>query len=134
MTGPVLLVDDNLDFVGVARQLLEGMRPHVAVHAVASGTDALAFLTRQAPYDDAPRPIFVVLDFRLPDMNAPEVLERLRDEPSLADLPILVLSQAGWPDDARRALAAGASAFVVKPSRASALRSVFHEFWSRHAD
>lgn len=134
MTHPVLLVDDSPEFLGVARQLLEGLRPHVAVHTVTSGTDALAFLTRRAPHDEAPRPIFVVLDFRLPDMNAPEVLERLRSEPSLADLPILVLSQAGWPEDARRALAAGASAFVVKPSRASALRRVLHEFWSRHAD
>jgi len=134
MTNPVLVVDDSPEFLGVARRLLEGLAPHVAVHAVTSGTDALAFLTRRTPYDDAPRPIFVVLDFRLPDMNAPDVLERLRGEPTLADLPILVLSQAGWPEDARRALAAGASAFVVKPSRASALRSVFREFWSRHAD
>jgi CheY-like chemotaxis protein len=134
MTDPVLLVDDSPEFLGVARQLLEGLRPHVAVHAVTSGTDALAFLTRRAPYGDAPRPIFVVLDFRLPDMNAPEVLERLRGVPGLTDLPILVLSQAGWPDDARRALAAGASAFVVKPSRASALRRVFRDFWTRHAD
>ena len=85
------------------------------------GTDAVAFLTRCAPYGTAPRPSFVVLDFRLPDMNAPEVLARLRGEPQLADLPILVLSQAGWPEDAREALAAGASAFVVKPSRASVI-------------
>ena len=134
MTDGVLLVDDSPEFLGVARRLLEQLRPGVAVHTLQSGTDALAFLTRGAPYGDAPRPFFVVLDFRLPDMNAPEVLARLRGEPQLADLPILVLSQAGWPEDARRALAAGASAFVVKPSRASTLRHVLRDFWSRHAD
>jgi two-component system response regulator len=134
MSGGVLVVDDSPEFLGVARRLLEQLRPGIEVHTVHSGTDALAFLLGSAPYDGASRPMFVVLDFRLPDMNAPEVLARLRDEPRLADLPILVLSQAGWPEDARRALAAGASAFVVKPSRASTLRRVLEEFWSRHAD
>jgi two-component system response regulator len=134
MTGDVLLVDDSPEFLGVARQLLEQLRPGLRVHTVQSGTDALAFLLRRSPHDGAARPMFVVLDFRLPDMNAPEVLARLRGEPLLADLPILVLSQAGWPEDARRALAAGASAFVVKPSSAGTLRRVLEDFWSRHAD
>jgi CheY-like chemotaxis protein len=133
MTASVLVVDDSPEFLAVARRLLLGLRPGVRVHAVQSGTDALAFLTRQPPYADAPSPAFVVLDFRLPDMNAPELLGRLRDADPLAAVPVLVLSQAGWPEDARAALAAGASAFVVKPSRTSKLRAVLLDFWSRHA-
>jgi CheY-like chemotaxis protein len=134
MTHTVLVVDDNPEFLDVARRLLGGGQPDVTVHTVHSATDALAFLTRRAPYGDAPRPAFVVLDFRLPDMDAPELLGHVRAVATLADLPILVLSQAGWPEDARAALAAGASAFVVKPSRAGALRRVLREFWNRHAD
>ena len=134
MTPTVLVVDDNPEFLDVARRLLRGVHAEVRVHTVQSGTDALSFLTRRAPYAEAPRPTFVVLDFRLPDMNAPDLLGRVRAVAALADLPILVLSQAGWPEDARAALAAGASAFVVKPSRAGALRRVLREFWSRHAD
>jgi CheY-like chemotaxis protein len=130
----VLVVDDSLDFLGVARQLLERARPGTRVHTVQSGEAALAFLTHAEPYADAPRPGFVVLDFRLPDMHAPALLARLRADPACAGLPILVLSQAGWPEDARAALAAGASAFVVKPSRAHALRSVLVDFWRCHAD
>ena len=134
MTHTVLVVDDNPEFLDVARQLLRGVQPDAIVHTVHSATDALAFLTRRAPYGAAPRPAFVVLDFRLPDMDAPELLGHVRAVAALADLPILVLSQAGWPEDARAALAAGASAFVVKPSRAGALRRVLREFWHRHAD
>jgi CheY-like chemotaxis protein len=133
MTRTVLVVDDNPEFLDVACQLLRGVHPDVAVHTVQSGTDALAFLAQRAPYGDAPRPAFVVLDFRLPDMNAPQLLAGVRAIAALAALPILVLSQAGWPEDARAALAAGASAFVVKPSRAGALRRVLREFWNRHA-
>jgi CheY-like chemotaxis protein len=67
-------------------------------------------------------------------MQAPTLLARLRADPATAALPVLVLSQAGWPEDARAALAAGASAFVVKPSRAGVLRSVLVDFWRCHAD
>jgi CheY-like chemotaxis protein len=130
----VLVVDDSVEFLGVARRLLEGARPGTDVHTVQSGAAALAFLTHAQPYTDAPRPGFVVLDFRLPDMHAPALLARMRADPATAALPVLVLSQAGWPEDARAALAAGASAFVVKPSRASALRSVLVDFWRCHAD
>jgi CheY-like chemotaxis protein len=134
MTPSVLVVDDSPEFLDVAARLLQGVDPGMTVHTVQSGTDALAFLLHRAPYRDAPRPAFVVLDFRLPDMNAPELLGRVRATAALIDLPILVLSQAGWPEDARAALAAGASAFVVKPSRAGALRRVLSDFWSRHGD
>lgn len=126
----VLVVDDNPEFLGVARHLLEGLRAEIVVRTATCGTDALAVLADLAP---ATGVAFVILDYRLPDMDAPEVLRRLRAQPGLASLPVLVLSQAGWPDDARAALAAGASAFVVKPSRASALRRVIADFRSRHA-
>jgi CheY-like chemotaxis protein len=130
----VLLVDDSIEFLDVARRLLAGARPGTDVHTVQSGAAALAFLARTHPYADAPRPGFVVLDFRLPDTHAPALLARMRADPATASLPVLVLSQAGWPDDARAALAAGASAFVVKPSRVSALRNVLVDFWRCHAD
>jgi CheY-like chemotaxis protein len=133
VTETVLVVDDSVEFLGVTRRLLEQLRPGAAVYTAQSGGDALRLLAGAAPDERAPRPTFVVLDFRLPDMTAPELLVRLRAAPGLADLPVLVLSQAGWPEDARAALAAGASAFVVKPSRASALRTVLRDFWGRHA-
>jgi CheY-like chemotaxis protein len=134
MNPLVLVVDDSVEFLDVARRLLEAARPGTSVHTVQTGAAALAFLVGEASNGTCTRPRFVVLDFRLPDMNAPELLARLRAEPALATLPVLVLSQAGWPEDARAALAAGASAFVVKPSRAGALRRVLDDFWSRHAD
>src|SRR5207247_454799 len=65
---PVLVVDDNQGFLRAARAVLEQA---FAVHTVENGADALAFLVRRAPFTDAPRPAFIVLDFHLPDMDAP---------------------------------------------------------------
>ena len=127
---PVLVVDDNQGFLRAARAVLEQA---FAVHTVENGTDALAFLGRRAPFTDAPRPAFIVLDFHLPDMDAPAVLQRLGADAELAAIPVLVMSQADWEEDAAAARAAGARQFRVKPSRVQALRETIVAFWKEHA-
>ena len=127
----ILVVDDNVGFLRVVRSILESI---FTVHTVENGTDALAFLERRPPFADAPRPAFVVLDFHLPDMIAPAVLARLRDDAALRAIPVLVLSQADWDEDEAAARAAGARAFRVKPSRVDALREAVVQFWRQHGD
>lgn len=130
MTTAVLVVDDNATFNRAARTVLEG--DGFAVHTVQTAGDALAFLARRAPFDAAPRPGFIVLDFHLPDMNAPAVLRRLDADATLRAIPVLVVSQADWAEDEAEARAAGARDFRVKPSRARALRDTLLEFWRSH--
>jgi CheY-like chemotaxis protein len=130
---PVLVVDDNLGFLRVAQAILEKATPRFAVHTVESGTEALAFLERKPPFTDAPRPAFIVLDFHLPDMDAPSVLGHILASDQLRRIPVLVLSQAAWEEDQQAAIAAGALQFDVKPSRVQALREAVVKFWKEHA-
>ena len=132
-TVPVLVVDDNLGFLRVAQAILEKATPRFAVHCVESGTEALAFLERKPPFVEAPRPHFIVLDFHLPDMNAPAVLDRILANETLRSIPVLVLSQAAWEEDELAAKAAGALEFGIKPSRVRALREAVVKFWKEHA-
>lgn len=127
----VLLVDDNQGFLRAARAVLAGT---FSVHTVENGGEALAFLERRPPFANAPRPAFVILDFHLPDMNAPLVLARLAGDETLRHIPVLVLSQADWEEDEAAARAAGARAFRVKPSRVRALREAVVAFWKEHGD
>src|SRR5262245_13977103 len=80
---PLLLVDDSPQFVRVARRVLERAKPGFAVYVVGTGGEAVAFLRREPPFADAPRPEFVLLDFNLPDLNAPAVLRRVREDSDL---------------------------------------------------
>jgi two-component system, chemotaxis family, response regulator Rcp1 len=129
-TPLVLVVDDNAAFLEVVEGVLGEESPAFTVRTVQTGTSALAYLERRAPFVDAPRPAFVVLDFHLPDMTAPVVLERLRIREELKNLPVLVLSQADWEGDERAAIGAGASAFRVKPSRTRDLHGLIVNFWT----
>ena len=130
---PVLVVDDDESFLRVASSVLtDGQAPAFAVSTVRTGTEAVAFLERLPPFADAPRPAFVILDLRLPDMDAPAVLARLAADGALRDLPVLVVSQASWEEDEVALREVGATEFHTKPSRVTALREIVTDFWRHH--
>ena len=131
---PVLVVDDNCGFLRVVRAVLESGEPLFAVQTVETGHEALALLDRVAPFEEAPRPAFIVLDYHLHDLEAPAVLEQMSARPGLEAIPVLVLSVAGWEKDQAAAMAAGAVRFHEKPSRVGPLRDLLVTFWKEHVD
>ncbi|MGF1628725.1 MAG: response regulator transcription factor [Kiloniellaceae bacterium] len=60
-------------------------------------------------------PDVLVLDVMLPPHSGFEVLKRVRKEPSLRHLPVIVLTAKGQEKDRHTALRLGADAFVTKP-------------------
>jgi DNA-binding response OmpR family regulator len=60
------------------------------------------------------KPDLVLLDLILPGLDGFEVLERLKDNPSTASVPVLVLSNLGQKDEIERGLSLGAVDFLVK--------------------
>jgi HAMP domain-containing protein/CheY-like chemotaxis protein/signal transduction histidine kinase len=90
----LLVVEDNPAEQLSIRELLG--YDDIDVSVAASGSEALTALSEQ-PVD------CVVLDLRLPDMSGFDVLERLRDSPSLSDLPVVVFTgkELSSEEDAR---------------------------------
>jgi CheY-like chemotaxis protein len=131
---PVLVVDDNRGFLRAVRAVLERGEPSFSVHTVETGRQALALLERAAPFEEAPRPAFIVLDYHLYDLDAPEVLQQMASRAELEAIPVLVLSVARWEKDEAAAMAAGAVRFHEKPSRVGPLRDLLVNFWKEHVD
>jgi two-component system phosphate regulon response regulator PhoB len=67
------------------------------------------------------RPAVIVLDVMLPDRDGISLCRSWRAGPDFSSIPVLVLTALGDPDTRRRALAAGADAFVSKPIAPAAL-------------
>jgi CheY-like chemotaxis protein len=115
----VLLVDDADDclaMLDVALQALAG----VAVRSVHSAEEALEVLAR----GDVSA---VITDIRLPAMTGLELIERIRHDPGLQALPIVVVSAETDPATPRTALASGANAFFPKPFSPAAVRKKLEE-------
>ena len=85
---------------------------------------------------EGPLPQLVLLDLNLPGISGHEVLDRVRSDPRLAQLPIVVLTTSGAPRDVAFAYAHRANAYVRKPNGFEALTNVaraIRDFWTRTA-
>ena len=85
MTKTILVVDDDPDFVELAKVLL---RDSYAVEGCTNSRDAL-------PRIQVVHPVLVILDLNMPPPSGWELLRTLKADPSLARLPILVVSAGG---------------------------------------
>jgi CheY-like chemotaxis protein len=75
------------------------------------------------------RPDLVILDLMLPRKTGVEVLEDLRNDRSMQDTPVVVIS--AWTHAQQAAVAAGADRFVAKPFDPDELRKVVGELLRR---
>jgi CheY-like chemotaxis protein/signal transduction histidine kinase/HAMP domain-containing protein len=101
----LLVVEDNPAEQLSIRELLG--YDDIQVSVAGTGAEALAAIAEQ-PFD------CMVLDLRLPDMSGFEVLERLRDTPSLCDLPVVVFTGKDLSLDEDARLHTLARSVVVK--------------------
>jgi len=103
----VLLAEDDTVSRLIAVAYLEKLG--CLAEAVADGADALEKLS-DAPWDLA------VLDFHMPNLTGPQVIEKYREHEAGADhLPILVLTASSFPDEQALCMGAGADRLMMKP-------------------
>jgi two-component system chemotaxis response regulator CheY len=103
MATRILVIDDDLDLLEMATALLE--LSGYAVDVARDGEEGWRCLA-------ARRPALILLDLRMPGVDARRFIERLRQAP---ELPPPVVLMSGWPTLAREARALGAQAFLSKP-------------------
>jgi two-component system chemotaxis response regulator CheY len=60
-------------------------------------------------------PDVICLDLMLPELSGFDLCEHIRREPQLRDVPVLIMSARGFPEDRAAAEEVGASAYLVKP-------------------
>ena len=102
----ILIADDEAHIVELVRVTLEDDR--VRVVEAPDGATALLLAAELEPE-------LIFLDVNLPDLSGLDVCRRLRREPRLAGVRIVMLTAAAQQDDITRGLAAGASQYLTKP-------------------
>jgi len=105
--GPILLVEDEPDLAEPLVFALE--QDGHTVEAVSSGEEALARLV--VP----PLPSLVLLDLMLPDISGVEVCRRIRDDPSLAHIAVIMVTARADEYDKVVGFEAGADDYITKP-------------------
>ncbi|MDV3242114.1 MAG: response regulator [Methylocaldum sp.] len=114
----ILLVEDNPDHAELVIRCFQEHRVANRIYHVSQGAEALDYLLRQGAYADpqtSPRPHVVLLDLNLPRINGIEVLGRIRASPSIANLPVVILTTSRAEQDIARAYGQHANSYFVKP-------------------
>ena len=104
--APVLVIDDEESIIDLIKLGLkyEGFE----VVAANDGEEGIAAAQRT-------NPIFIILDWMLPDMDGLEVCRRLRSNPTTHDIPILLLTAKGEVGSRVEGLNTGADDYLTKP-------------------
>ncbi|MHA6324935.1 response regulator transcription factor [Roseivivax sp. CAU 1753] len=106
MTKRLLLIEDEPNIIEAISFILSRDGWHVKSHC--SGKDAAEVAHKE-------RPDVVILDVMLPGKSGYDVLREIRADPSLAGLPVMMLTARGQGKDRELAEQAGASRFMTKP-------------------
>ena len=110
MKKKVLVVDDSLLLHRMYDLALRSYaRCVVEPHFAASGAEALERLSEH------PDMSLIMLDINMPAMTGLECLDRLRREPALCEIPVVLQSTEDQLSDIHRGLAAGARGYLTKP-------------------
>ncbi|MDZ8118722.1 response regulator [Pontiella agarivorans] len=113
----ILLVEDDIRDVELAISSLEEHNLANEVAIARDGVEALDYLYRRGAFADRPagHPVVVFLDLKMPKVDGHEVLRRIKNDPELCTIPVVVLTSSGEEQDLAQSYEQHANAYVVKP-------------------
>jgi CheY-like chemotaxis protein len=109
------MVEDSPSDTQLAIEALHEAKISNRLSHVEDGVEALQFLRRQGPYQEAPRPDLILLDLNLPRMDGRQLLEEIKQDPDLRIIPVVVLTTSRSEQDVLRSYELHANCYITKP-------------------
>jgi CheY-like chemotaxis protein len=134
---PVLIVEDDpvdQEMIELAFQRASVENPVVTV---ANGQEALTYLLAKEKYQwrrESDLPAVIILDLDMPEMDGFEFLRRVKAEPTLRSIPVVVLTTSQFDGDLSQSYALGASSCLTKPGEFEQLVKIasdVSQYWCR---
>ena len=132
----ILLVEDNDAHVKLILRAFKEDRLANPVHVVSDGEQALDYLYRRGEYHDpenSPRPDLILLDLKLPKIDGLDVLQIVKEDPNLKDIPVVVLTSSTDQQDVHEAYRRYVNSYIAKPVDFDKFRQVVQEldyYWT----
>ena len=111
----LLIVEDNQADILLLEETFDQLGYKLDLHTVKDGEEALSYLYRQPPFNNASRPDLILLDMNLPRKNGFEVLAEIKEDETLKRIPVIVLSTSSADIDINRSYQLHANCFIIKP-------------------
>lgn len=132
----ILICDDDADDRMLTQQALEDAHISNELRFVEDGEQLLDYLYQRGRYAGetglAPHPGLILLDLNMPKMDGREALRRIKGDPTLRDIPIVILSTSGSDADVAHTYQLGVNSFITKPVTFSGLvaaMNILGRYW-----
>ena len=139
----ILFVEDSSDdAILTIRALTKGGFTN-KLHHVLDGAEALDFMYCKNKYQTRKKeetPKLILLDLKMPKVSGLQVLEKLKSDPNLSSIPIVMLTSSNEGPDIEKCYALGANSYIVKPVDSDNFYKAIKEiglYWmvlSQHSD
>jgi CheY-like chemotaxis protein len=132
---PLLVAEDSNEDFKMLQRLMRRMTVQNPIYRCTTGDEVLDFLYQAGDYHSphlAPRPSVILLDLNLPGIDGRDVLERLKQDKSFKEIPIVVFTTSANPKDIELCYQRGANGYLIKPMDANELEKTvqaFVEYW-----
>jgi CheY-like chemotaxis protein len=132
--GHILMADDSDEDLELAQRALAQSKLANRIAVVRDGAEALDYLYCRGTFSlrDQTDPIVVLLDISMPKVNGIEVLAKMKSDPHLRTIPVVMLTSSRQGPDVDQCYRLNANAYVVKPvdfeQFADAIRTI-GKFW-----
>jgi CheY-like chemotaxis protein len=111
----ILLVEDDAGDELITREAFADNKIKNNLHVARDGEEGLDFLYKRGKFVGAPRPDLVLLDLNLPKYDGRELLEKIKSDADLCDIPVVILTTSSAEEDIVRSYKLHANAYVTKP-------------------
>lgn len=114
----ILLVDDNKMDVALTLDAFREVQFPNKIQVAYNGEEAIRHLFGDGQFADRetfPLPDIVLLDLKMPGMGGFEVLKKLKMEPKIKRIPVIILTSSEEEKDRARSYDYGANSYLLKP-------------------
>ena len=128
----ILIVEDNLADAHLVIEALRECAVPTQITVVGNGLQALAYLRREGQYTGVPLPDLLLLDLNLPKIDGREVLVKIKSDPALKHIPVIIFTSSEADHEVLLAYRQGASCYLIKPHKLENYFSLLQEcitFW-----
>lgn len=123
--GTIVLVEDNFTDAEIARRAIERMTPVRTLVVVEDGYRAAELLLGAPGQPTLPSPRLLLIDVNLPGLDGIELLSRIRSDPRLRHVAVVMVSSSMEERDIRRSYDSGCNGYVTKPLNIRSLYSMY---------
>jgi CheY-like chemotaxis protein len=127
----VLVADDDEDDCLLVESAFQDMGIAHDLRFVGDGQELLDYLYNEGDFPDpekSPRPDLILLDLNMPRIDGREALARIKSDPQLKNIPVLILTTSREERDIALSKHAGASSFLSKPEEFADLTDTLEKF------